>query len=1237
MHPTIKDVIHSSCSVVIVPVLKLASCQTGLYRDDLGNCSTCPVGFYCPGGPDAIVCPAHSTTLSQGSSVSDCICLEGHYFASPSLFCQPCPRGQYKPEIGNGECALTCPTNADSELASTSLDDCFCMPEFHANMDENGQLATCIACTYSGMICQGGFVDPNATNMTATFPKVHSQPFAGPGFYQTGRTSAVECNILLLDGSSVCQGGSPCLAQRLGLPAPEACHGTFGNACVEGSTGVACGECARDWSRDKYPEPCGQCQKESASLLAVEILLDLLVRAFLGFVVAALAASSAVKGNSKLHISMIRIGSQWLAACSVITQFNLQRLPAFDWVQRQQRIDALEACAASNSTSTCDVGSAVIKFPWPPEFSDALRDIFAIMGVVPKLVSVEFTMQCHAEDLISHDRGAKVMAPALYYVLSPVIALLGVFFVCALLVYCVVPCGRAAGIHFNNVSKEKNKKEKAMAKIKKSLIFHLAKHGLTWQDIEDSEILEEQHATTLIHAAVEPQQFIVGTISKCKPLAAQMCWHCLQSDSLAASSWSAVRMSFEEFLENPDFLLKDIGDEDQSLAMAALGEIPGDLLETFVHRALAWKLAGKVESHFPQDRVAEAVIAASASSANLFEQSARERTWNVVVKSICLRLRDEVEVEAQAMSKTQGEAAYELDPATLDFGLFTSRPGFVELLVLCIPVFWVTLLAMWPELLRAFLQMVWCASISGEDADGRIVVQQRLLPHPDVVCWSRDHFASLLIACIGLGLWCTAVPLTLFWRIYRLKDRQSAENMRKYGYFCEGYEPRYWWWDILVKRADIGLMNIVTYTSIASDGKAKLLLFPFVSGCMLAIAAWYQPFANTQAEILDFLEMCLLSFRFFLFSTISVLLIFNPAEEMMWALACTLATMLASFCTYFGLHIVVQILRASVKLEESDDSDSEWKQMQGLEKKAKKKSRLKRLAGTLKKKFVGVTTVLFQERDDERVIVEWSVGSESFALVSAAQSEGKPGKEGGLQRVVSAVRDTRSKIFRFGLTFQRKTVIKAFEEFTELWLDDFNQKSLPADAIQVMCALTTASRHVPSQVPKQHLAQKWKAKVVDILHQVEGRRTSKTAQGPRAMTWRIVPDDFLEMTARLSKLSPEEAAWLVSSTQAAMHNHRMRFAETQIIREDIMAQEVLGDANEGVEGVEGDGDERSPIGPSEEMQALTMTTEKAVQTSLTSAKKKTQGSLKEVAQQSEIPKVEGIVPRIPSEDDEMSY
>ena len=57
----------------------------------------------------------------------------------------------------------------------------------------------------------------------------------------------------------------------------------------------------------------------------VEILLDLLVRAFLGFVVAALAASSAVKSHSKLHISMIRCLSAW---CSTIwaVELNLMHI-----------------------------------------------------------------------------------------------------------------------------------------------------------------------------------------------------------------------------------------------------------------------------------------------------------------------------------------------------------------------------------------------------------------------------------------------------------------------------------------------------------------------------------------------------------------------------------------------------------------------------------------------------------------------------------------------------------------------------------------------------------------------------------------------------------------------------------------------------------------------------------------------------------------------------------------------
>lgn len=106
---------------------------------------------------------------------------------------------------------------------------------------------------------------------------------------------------------------------------------------------------------------------------------------------------------------------------------------------------------------------------------------------------------------------------------------------------------------------------------------------------------------------------------------------------------------------------------------------------------------------------------------------------------------------------------------------------------------------------------------------------------------------------------------------------------------------------------------------------------------------------------------------------------------------------------------------------------------------------------------------------------------------------------------------------------------EAFEEFTTLWLDDFNQKSLPADSVQVVCALTTAGRYVPSQVPKQHLARKWKAKVVDILHQVErSKKSTIFGEGLQASVWRFLPDDILDMTARLSKLRMDDALWLVT-------------------------------------------------------------------------------------------------------------
>ena len=99
-----------------------------------------------------------------------------------------------------------------------------------------------------------------------------------------------------------------------------------------------------------------------------------------------------------------------------------------------------------------------------------------------------------------------------------------------------------------------------------------------------------------------------------------------------------------------------------------------------------------------------------------------------------------------------------------------------------------------------------------------------------VECWSSEHAALAGISILGLAIWCVGLPLALFTRILMLRDRQDPNSYRTYGYFIQGLEPRFWYWDLAVKRADIGLMLLVAYTSLADDDKAKLLLFPLISG-----------------------------------------------------------------------------------------------------------------------------------------------------------------------------------------------------------------------------------------------------------------------------------------------------------------------------------------------------------------------------------------------------------------------
>ncbi|CAE7029998.1 ZEP [Symbiodinium natans] len=299
-----------------------------------------------------------------------------------------------------------------------------------------------------------------------------------------------------------------------------------------------------------------------------------------------------------------------------------------------------------------------------------------------------------------------------------------------------------------------------------------------------------------------------------------------------------------------------------------------------------------------------ALACAGLSSTQLQAAVEDENTSQAFIDKVCQDTRKRA-AEATVWQCT--------DARELDFAFFTPFPRPRMLLHQAMPVIWLTQLALWPTLLSKFLQMIRCVPMR-EDLLQETKSVQRLALHPDVKCWKEDHFALVAVAFTGLSLWCVGVPLLLFIQIWKLKDRQDANNYRRYGFFIRGLEPRYWYWDILVKRADTCLMLLVANTSIADDNNAKLLLFPLISGLMLAINNWYKPYSNGQAQILDYIEFILLLTRFVLFSSVSALLIFFPGEEAVSVVGGLLLGMLGASAFYAGLQTLAQALRSSAGL-----------------------------------------------------------------------------------------------------------------------------------------------------------------------------------------------------------------------------------------------------------------------------------------------------------------------------------
>ena len=78
-------------------------------------------------------------------------------------------------------------------------------------------------------------------------------------------------------------------------------------------------------------------------------------------------------------------------------------------------------------------------------------------------------------------------APGIYFVTSPILAIIGLFLFAAFMVYLVVPIAAWAGLYFNDFQRDKKKRDKLKIQAREAFdaLAEEHRHGLVWTDLQE--------------------------------------------------------------------------------------------------------------------------------------------------------------------------------------------------------------------------------------------------------------------------------------------------------------------------------------------------------------------------------------------------------------------------------------------------------------------------------------------------------------------------------------------------------------------------------------------------------------------------------------------------------------------------------------------------------------------------------------------------------------------------------
>ena len=222
---------------------------------------------------------------------------------------------------------------------------------------------------------------------------------------------------------------------------------------------------------------------------------------------------------------------------------------------------------------------------------------------------------------------------------------------------------------------------------------------------EASSLLEEFDTADLRRATCAPEEFLSKELGRLDEwnLILRLAQKCGQSD-------------FEVYCKTLDLGPHDFHMKGWCVRGAEIDSSDSDFMELVCLRAVALKLASLhfeiVEEHGLQVTDVAYAFSVACTSVTELRQVASEPDFPESVLNLCKLLTQDamtadatrVAVETDTDWSPSGQPIEKerknLDVDTLDFGLFTSFPGTVALLQQSMPVVWLTLMAMWPVLLK---------------------------------------------------------------------------------------------------------------------------------------------------------------------------------------------------------------------------------------------------------------------------------------------------------------------------------------------------------------------------------------------------------------------------------------------------------------------------------------------------------------------------------------------------------